>query len=220
MDYYLNYDFSFLNKYKNLSYTLMYDGDITNYYIYLSNILTYNNIYNIYKYINSYEKTIDSNNFKINYYGLGDYFYKIYYDLNKSIYIGVDYENNIIKKIILNKNIIIHFYNNILDSKYYQNNIAIYYNSLYIYKNYFIYNNIIKINIYQNCKKILYQDFNYSYNNIKDIYTLYNKYKIYYKMCNEEYIKTNFMYEDFLIKISKCFIQNKILTNYKLFFII
>ena len=48
MDYYLNHDFSYLNKYKNLSYTLMSDGDITNYYIYLSNILTYNNIYCIF----------------------------------------------------------------------------------------------------------------------------------------------------------------------------
>ena len=65
IDYYLNYDFSFLNKYKNLSYTLMYDGDITNYYIYLSNILTYNNIYNIYKYKKTHEQIIYSNIFKI-----------------------------------------------------------------------------------------------------------------------------------------------------------
>ena len=136
IDYYLNSDFSFLDKYKNLSYTLIpkYNKLISNihiingmfynnYYIYLSNILTYNNIYKIYKY-NPYEKILDSNAFKINDNSGFEYFYKIYYDLNKLIYIGIGLgmRNYIIKKIILNKKIMLNITNNILRSKYFQNN--------------------------------------------------------------------------------------------------
>ena len=235
IDYYLNYDFSFLNKYKNLSYILIpkYNKLISNilynnYYIYLSNILTYNNIYKIYKYkginINYQDKIIDSNTFQINYNSSIEYYYKIYYDLNKLIYIGKQIQIYIIKKIILNKNIILDINNNFLFSKYYKNiNMTIYYQKKYknnVYKIYFKYNNMIKINSYYNYKKIFYKDSEYSYNIIKDIYTINNNYNIYYKICNNYYIERDYDFEYITEDKYKYYIKNKILTNYKLFFII
>ena len=115
----------------------------------------------------------------------------------------------------------IYIYNNI-----YKNNQG--YNKYFIYKNYCIYNNIIEIDIYNNYKRISYKGSEYSeceYNCVKDIYIIYNKYKIYYKICNNKYIikreyDIEYMPEEDLIEYSKYYIKNKILTNYKLFFII